>query len=160
ASVWVAKDSGYDSIDDLVGKTIATAGLESGGPTAVRGIIQKKYELTPNSVGGDFNWVELPTPQMRNDLKAWQIDAPLIPNLEALLAEQDGAFKPILSAQREWYELHGSPMPATFIVSYEEKLQERPEAFKAFTQLLKDSIDYTLSHQDEVFGAVAKEAGI
>lgn len=160
ASIWVTNDSEFDDITDLIGRSIATAGLESGGTTAVRGIIQAKYDLNPGTVGGDFDWVELPTPQMRNALKAGQIDAALIPNLEALIAAQDGAFKPILSGQREWYELHQSAMPATFIIGYEEDLNMRPEAYQAFVELLKDSIDYTLANQDEVFGAVAQEAGI
>lgn len=159
-NIWVMKDSPYQTIADLKGKSIATAALESGGTTAVRSVIQTKYKMNPSSVGGDFDWVELPTPQMRSALKAGQIDSALIPNLEALLAEEDGSFRPILRGQTEWTEVHGSAMPATFIGSYDEKLNARPEAFKALVRLMKASIDYTMANQDEVFGAVAAEAKI
>ena len=45
-------------------------------------------------------------------------------------------------------------------MGYPEKLAARPEAFREFARMLKASIDYTLSHPDEVFAAAGKEAGI
>ena len=41
-------------------------------------------------------------------------------------------------------------------VSYPERLAQRPETFKEFNRMFRESVRYALSHRDEVFGAVGK----
>lgn len=159
-SVWVLKDSPYKTIDDLKGKRIATAALESGGTVAVRSVLQQKYKMNAGTVGGDFEWVQLPTSQMRTALKARRIEAALVPNLEAVLTEKEGLYRPVLVGQKEIHDLYGVPMPATFLGSYDESFKKRPEIFKALVALLKKSADYMKANPDEVYAGVAKEYGI
>ncbi len=153
--IWVMKDSPYQTITDLKGKTIATQSLENQGTTSIRAIMSLKYGLNPATVGGDMRWVELPNPQLEPALQAGRIDAALIATVPAYNAVKRNAYRSVLQGSKELEALYGGAMPTTVFVGYEADMERRPAAYETAAKLLKASSEYMQAHQAEVFAAVA-----
>ncbi|MDA1118282.1 MAG: ABC transporter substrate-binding protein [Proteobacteria bacterium] len=157
--VWVKKGSPIKTAADLKGKTLASYGLRATGYMFVREAMVKKYGLNMALEGGDVRQVEVQAPNLPAALATGQADAAALIHSQAWRALQTGDFVNILESTAVNNEIHGRLVSAVN-VSYPEKLAARPEAFKEFNRMLKESIAYTLSHRDEVFGALAKQANI
>ena len=42
-------------------------------------------------------------------------------------------------------------------VGYPERLAQRPDAFREFNRMFRESVKYALAHREEVFGAVGEQ---
>jgi NitT/TauT family transport system substrate-binding protein len=153
--IWVMKDSPYKTMADLKGKTIATQGMENQGTTSLRTVIAEKYGLNPLPIGGDFKWVELPPPQLEPALQTGKIDASIIGTVPAFMAEKRATYRSILHGSKELADLYGGPMPSIVWVAYDDDLKKRPDTYVTVTRLLRQSAEYMMAHQDEVFASVA-----
>ena len=80
-------------------------------------------------------------------------------NTQAWKAGKDPNFRTLIRLGRDVHEVFGGPPASAIFVSYPEKLAERPAVFKEALRMLKASADYTKSHKDEVYAAVAKATG-
>ena len=157
AGVWVKKDSPIRDPKELKGKTLGSYALRSTGYTQVRLALIKKYGLNAALEGGDVKQVEIQAPNLPGALAAGQIDAATLIHSQAFRALKSGEFRPIAETGRDNIEVYGMRFISALNVSYPERLAQRPEAFKEFNRMFRDSARYALVHRDEVFGAVGQK---
>lgn len=156
--VWVRKDSPYKTIADLKGKTISVSSLNSTGTTWARIGIWKKYGVNVNYDGGDFNWVQIPAGSQPAALSTGKVDAAVLIHSQAILALKSNEYRSIAQTAKLNYEVFGVPSVAGINVSYPEKLEARPAAFREFNRMLKASRDYAMANIDEVSAAVSAKS--
>ncbi len=159
SGVWVRKGSPIKTVPDLKGKTLASYGLRSTGYMFVREAMNRKFGLNMALEGGDMRQVEVQAPNLPAALATGQADAAALIHSQAWRALQTGDFVNICETAAINNEIHGRLVSAVN-VSYPDKLAARPEAFKEFNRMLKESVAYALANRDEVFGALAKQANI
>ena len=157
AGVWVKSDSPIKNPKELKGKTLGSYALRSTGYTQVRFALIKKYGLNAALEGGDLKQVEIQAPNLPGALAAGQIDAATLIHSQAFRALKSGEFRPIAETGRDNIEVYGMRFVSALNVSYPERLAQRPEAFKEFNRMFRESVRYALAHRDEVFGAVGKQ---
>jgi NitT/TauT family transport system substrate-binding protein len=160
AGIWVKKDSPIKSPKELKGKTLGSYALRSTGYTQVRLALIHKYGLNAALEGGDVKQVEIQAPNLPGALAAGQIDAATLIHSQAFRALKSGEFRPIAETGRDNIESFGMRFISALNVSYPERLTQRPEAFKEFNRVFRDSVRYALAHRDEVFGAVSKKSNL
>ena len=157
--VWVRKDSALKTAADLKGRTLASYGLRSTGYMYVREAIHRRFGLNMALEGGDVRQVEVQAPNLPAALATGQADAAALIHSQAWRALQSGDFVNICETGQILNELYG-PLVSAVNVSYPDKLAARPAAFREFNRMLKASVEYALSHRDEVFGALARQSNI
>ena len=119
-----------------------------------------KYGLNAALEGGDIKQVEIQAPNLPGALAAGQIDAAALIHSQAFRALKSGEFRPIAETGRDNIEAFGMRFVSAVNVSYPEKLAQRAAAFKEFNRMFRDSVQYALSHRDEVFGAVGQKTNL
>jgi NitT/TauT family transport system substrate-binding protein len=160
AGIWVKSDSPLKTPKDLKGKTLGSYALRSTGYTQVRLALIKKYGLNAALEGGDLKQVEIQAPNLPGALAAGQIDAATLIHSQAYRALKSGEFRPIAETGRDNIEAFGMRFISALNVSYPERLAQRPEAFKEFNRMFRESVRYALANRDEVFGAVGKQSNL
>ena len=156
--LFVAANSPIKSIADLKGKTIGVTSMRSSGVTGVRIMLSELYHANVATEGGDYKWVEMPLAVLRTALTSGRIDAAVFSNQYAYKALHGKDFRLLLD--KDLNDAVHAQVPGTVILGYTDKLAARPADFVEAARLLKASADYVASHQDEVFGAVAKKNDI
>jgi NitT/TauT family transport system substrate-binding protein len=156
ANIWVNENSPYKTLSDLKGKTIGTYGLNSGGFTNVREVLAEKYGFNVSLENGDFRFVELPAPALPAALQSGRIDAATLVHAQIFKAKQSGGFRSLVKVQDDLNALFGAQIPSLVLAAYNERLAAKPEAYKAFLELLRASIAYVHANEDEVFKAVGQ----
>jgi len=157
AGIWVKSDSAVKTPKDLKGKTLGSYALRSTGYTQVRLALIHKYGLNAALEGGDVKQVEIQAPNLPGALAAGQIDAATLIHSQAFRALKSGEFRPIAETGRDNIEAFGMRFISALNVSYPEKLTQRPEAFKEFNRMFRESVRYALTHRAEVFAAVGQQ---
>jgi NitT/TauT family transport system substrate-binding protein len=157
AGIWVKSDSPLKNPKDLKGKTLGSYALRSTGYTQVRLAMIKKYGLNAALEGGDVKQVEIQAPNLPGALAAGQIDAATLIHSQAFRALKSGEFRPIAETGRDNIEAFGMRFISALNVSYPERLAQRPEAFKEFNRMFRESVRYALANKNEVFEAVGKQ---
>jgi len=157
AGIWVKSDSAIKSPKGLKGKALGSYALRSTGYTQVRLALIHKYGLDAALEGGDLKQVEIQAPNLPGALAAGQIDAAALIHSQAFRALKSGEFRPIAETGRDNIEIFGMRFISALNVSYPERLAQRPDAFKEFNRIFRDSVRYALAHRDEVFDAVGKQ---
>jgi NitT/TauT family transport system substrate-binding protein len=160
AGVWVKSDSPIKDPKELKGKTLGSYALRSTGYTQVRLALIKKYGLNAALEGGDIKQVEIQAPNLPGALAAGQIDAASLIHSQAFRALKSGEFRPIAETGRDNIEVYGMRFISALNVSYPERLAARPDAFKEFNRMFRESARYALAHRDEVFSAVGKQTNL
>lgn len=160
AGIWVKKDSPYKTMADLKGKTIGNYALRSTGTTWVRIALLKKYNLNVSYNGGDFKWVQIPAPALLSALDAGRVDAATLIHAQAFKAKQSGNYRVLAWTNRDIYDIYKVDSVAAVNVTYPEKLKARPEAFKEFNRMLRESVMYAVNNPDEVGKAIAAKSKI
>jgi NitT/TauT family transport system substrate-binding protein len=155
--IWVKSDSPIKDPKELKGRTLGSYALRSTGYTQVRLALIKKYGLNAALEGGDLRQVEIQAPNLPGALAAGQIDAATLIHSQAFRALKSGEFRAIAETGRDNIEVFGMRFISALNVSYPERLAQRPDAFKEFDRMFRDSVRYALAHRDEVFGAVGKK---
>ena len=157
AGIWVKSDSPIKNPKELKGKSLGSYALRSTGYTQVRLALIHKYGLNAALEGGDLKQVEIQAPNLPGALAAGQIDAATLIHSQAFRALKSGEFRPIAETGRDNIETFGMRFISALNVSYPERLAQRPEAFKEFNRMFRESVRYALANRDEVFGAVGKQ---
>jgi NitT/TauT family transport system substrate-binding protein len=157
AGVWVKKDSTIQRPQELKGKALGSYGLRSTGYTQVRLALIHKYGLNAALEGGDLRQLEIQAPNLPAALAAGQIDAATLIHSQAFRALKSGEFRPIAETGRDNIELYGMRFISALNVAYPERLAQRPNAFREFNRMFRESVRYALAHRDEVFGAVGAQ---
>jgi ABC-type nitrate/sulfonate/bicarbonate transport system substrate-binding protein len=144
------KDSGVDSVSDLAGKRIALPSL-SGTIYASTLATLDKAGIAPD----DVTFVEVPFPNMIDQLNAGQVDAiysvqPFLnvaivqghlPLANPLLSVSDPALSGVWIAMREWAE-------------------QNPETVDAFRASLADSVAWIAQNDAEARALLSEELGL
>ena len=157
AGIWVKKDSAIQRPQELKGKALGSYGLRSTGYTQVRLALIHKYGLNAALEGGDLTQLEIQAPNLPAALAAGQIDAATLIHSQAFRALKSGEFRPIAETGRDNIEIYGMRFISALNVAYPERLAQRPDAFREFNRMFRDSVRYALAHRDEVFGAVGAQ---
>jgi len=152
--VYVAANGPIKSVADLKGKTIGVTSLNSSGVTAMRVVLLNKYNANVALDGGDFKWVEMPLAVLPTALQSGRVDAAVLSNQQDYRAINSKDFRTLFPEGLK--EAVGASVPTTMVVSFDDKLKSRPEAFVEAARMLRASADYMMKNQDEVFAAVAK----
>jgi NitT/TauT family transport system substrate-binding protein len=160
AGVWVKSDSAIRSPKELKGKSLGSYGLRSTGYTQVRLALIHKYGLDAALEGGDLKQLEIQAPNLPGALAAGQIDAASLIHSQAFRALKSGEFRPIAETGRDNIEQFGMRFISALNVSYPERLARRPDAFREFNRMFRDSVRYALAHREEVFGAVGQQSNL
>jgi NitT/TauT family transport system substrate-binding protein len=160
AGIWVKSDSPIKNPKELKGKSLGSYALRSTGYTQVRLALIKKYGLNAALEGGDLKQVEIQAPNLPGALAAGQIDAATLIHSQAFRALKSGEFRPIAETGRDNIEAFGMRFISALNVSYPERLAQRPDAFKEFNRMFRESVRYALAHRDEVFDAVGKQTNL
>jgi NitT/TauT family transport system substrate-binding protein len=160
AGIWVKSDSPIKNPKELKGKSLGSYALRSTGYTQVRLALIHKYGLNAALEGGDLKQVEIQAPNLPGALAAGQIDAATLIHSQAFRALKSGEFRAIAETGRDNIETFGMRFISALNVSYPERLTQRPDAFKEFDRMFRDSVRYALAHRDEVFGAVSKTSNL
>lgn len=153
--LWVRADSSIRSVQDLKGKKVAVTSLEAQDVVSRRAVLSEKYHLDASALGGDITWVEIPAAQFDAALDSKSVDAVAFSNVLAYKVAMAGKYRSVLQGSKDLMEMYGGPMPTVLVMGYKEKMEARPEAYAAAAKLLRASALYAMSHQDEVFAAVA-----
>lgn len=154
--LYVKADGPIKSVADLKGKTIGVSSLNSSGVTASRVVLLEKYKANVALDGGDFKWVTMPLAVLVTALQSGRIDAAVLSNqqdYEALHNQKE--FRVLVPEGLK--DAVGVSVPTTMVISYDDKLSARPEAFVEAARMLNESAKYVRAHPDEVFTAVAKK---
>ena len=157
AGVWVKSDLPIRNPKELKGKSLGSYALRSTGYTQVRLALIHKYGLNAALEGGDVRQVEIQAPNLPGALAAGQIDAATLIHSQAFRALKSGEFRPIAETGRDNIEAFGMRFISALNVSYPERLAQRPEAFKEFNRMFRDSMRYALANRAEVFAAVGQQ---
>ena len=157
AGVWVRKDSPYKSLADLKGKTIGNYALRATGTTWIRIALWKAHGMNVSYKGGDFKWVQMPAPTLLAALEGGKIDAATLIHAQAYKARQTGNYRVLAWTNQDIKKKFGVYTVAAVNVTYPEKLKARPEAFKEFNRMLRESVLYAIKNADKVGAAISKK---
>jgi NitT/TauT family transport system substrate-binding protein len=160
AGIWLKSDSPIKNPKELKDKSLGSYALRSTGYTQVRLALIHKYKLNAALEGGDIKQLEIQAPNLPGALAAGQIDAATLIHSQAFRALKSGEFRAIAETGRDNIEAFGMRFISALNVSYPERLAQRPDAFKEFNRMFRDSVKYALAHRDEVFGAIGKQTNL
>ena len=151
AAIWVKADSPYKTVADLKGKRMmGNVALQSTGTTWQRIALWKKHGINVSYKGGDFKWVQMPAPALLGALEAGRVDAAGLIHSQAYKADKSGKYRVVAYTSRDINELYGVDVVPAVNVSYPNKLEARPAAFREFNRMLKASVDYALANRRKV----------
>ena len=157
AGIWVKKDSPYKTLADLKGKKIGSYSLRATGTTWIRIALWKKHNVNVSYKGGDYSWVQIPAPALLSALETGRVDAATLIHSQAYKARKTGSYRVLAWTNKDIKELFGIDSLSAVNVTYPEKLKARPEAFKEFNRMIRESVKYALANADEVGAAIAKQ---
>lgn len=156
AGIWVKKDSPYKTLADLKGKKIGSYSLRATGTTWIRIALWKKHGVNVSYKGGDFEWVQIPAPALLTSLEAGNVDAATLIHAQAYKAKGSGNYRVLAWTNQDNKELFGVDTLSAINVTYPEKLEARPEAFKEFNRMIHESVKYAVANTDEVGKAISE----
>lgn len=156
AGVWVKKDSPLKTVADLKGKKIGNYALRATGTTWIRIALWKKYKANVSYKGGDSTWVQIPAPALLSALESNRVDAATLIHAQAFKARSTGNYRVLAQTNKDIRELFGAPSVSAVNVTYPEKLKAKPEAFKEFNRMLRESVKYAVANADAIGAELAK----
>src|SRR5262249_49349271 len=95
-------------------------------------VLALKYGFNVALERGDFRFVELPAPALPAALDSGRIDAATLVHAQIYKARKAGGIRAVVNVQEESYKLFGLQIPSLVLAAYTEKLNAKPEAYKAF----------------------------
>lgn len=155
--IWVKQDSPLKTPQDLKGKTLGSYALRSTGYAQVRFALQHKYGLNAALEGGDIKQIEIQAPNLPGALAAGQIDAAALIHSQAYRAKKSGEFRTLVESGRDNIEMFKTRFVSAINIAYPERLAQKPEAYREFNRMFRDSARYALANRAEVFGAVGQK---
>ncbi len=155
--IWVKKDSPIKTPQELKGKTLGSYGLRSTGYTQVRFALQHKYKMNAALEGGDIKQIEIQAPNLPGALAAGQIDAATLIHSQTYRAMKSGDFRSIAETGSDNIEMFKQRFVSAVNIAYPERLAAKPDAYREFNRMMRESARYVMANQDEVFTAVGKQ---
>jgi NitT/TauT family transport system substrate-binding protein len=160
SGIWVRKDSPLKSPNELKGKTLGSYGLRSTGHTQIRLALQHKYRLNAALEGGDVEQVEIQAPNLPAALATSKVDAAALIHSQAYRAGQSGDYRVIAETGRDNIEMFKVRFISAVNGGYPEKIAQRPDAYREFNRMFRESVTYARTNRAEVFGAVGRQSNL
>ncbi len=160
SNIWVKPDSPLQTAQDLKGKKLGSYTLSSAGMTLNRIALAQAHGLNVAAKGGDLEFVELPESALAAALAAGNVDASVLIHAQAYQAMKTGEFRAIAQLGKDMSDKFGLRTITSVLVGYGDRLEKDPEAYREFLRMFRESVDYALANQDQVFAAVGKEQNI
>jgi ABC-type nitrate/sulfonate/bicarbonate transport system substrate-binding protein len=143
--------------DDLRGKTLGVPSLEGAAGVMTRYLLQERYDLNVAPEGGDLTFLEAPSQSLSTLLRNGDVNAAVVQELTAYLAEDDADFAVLSEVSGEVADLTGETVLASVLVSYAEDAARKGDALRELSRLLGESLAYYKANRDSVMEAVAEE---
>lgn len=153
--IWVRSSGPIKTIQDLKGKSVAVQSVSTADVILRRVLLKELYGYNVATIGGDFNWVEIPVAQHEAALEAGRVDAAAFTNVKAYQIAQSPDYRLVMRGGPDLMKLYGAPWPAILLITYQEKIDKRPQAIASAARLLEKSAAYLRDHTSEVFADVA-----
>ncbi len=153
----VPADSPIKDPKDLKGKTIAIPSLTWAIMIPLRYVLQFQYGLNTDPQGGDVRWLEIAPDVAVGAVKAHKVDAALLVNQAAFAILNDRSFRTLFDPATAYNEMTKTQYVGSLLITYPDVAEKKHDAIVEFNRMLRDSIDYTRKHSDEVLADVAKE---
>jgi NitT/TauT family transport system substrate-binding protein len=158
--IWVRRDSGVQSVQELKGKKIAVFGLGSTALSMIRVALAKEHGFNVELQGGDFQFVELPTAVIPAAVERGEVEAGCLLYVQVFDAQKTGNYRSIYSGTTVLQKNAGARMVLPVIVGYPEKIAKDEASYREFNRLLAASVRYAVDNSQEVAAAVAKTANV
>lgn len=159
-AIWVKKSSPYKTIADLKGKTIGNFALQSTATVWIRLALQAVHKMNVSLENGDLRWVQIPAPALLTALETDKVDAATLLLSQAFRAQESGEYRMLASPYQDIKKAFGVNAVVSVNVTYPEKLNARPAAFREFNRVLRESALYAMKNTDEVGKAISADAKI
>lgn len=146
----VRADSEYETVDDLVGGTIATLNPVSSMYTSTQVILSQMGIAWPD----DFEVLSGPPPALIGFIESGEVDAIVHfePNVCRLVSS--GNYRLIWGLDEQWQELTGNSLPLTGFVARRSWLEENPGVADRIREMGRDLGD-TIAGNPEVIAEYA-----
>ena len=147
-------DTSINSVDDLRGKTIYSAGQGANPEYILR------YILSENGIDPDEDVTILfaDAAEITQKLMTGEAQVAMlpVPAATAVILKGEGKIRAALDVTEEWDALDpGSSLIMTAVVARTDFIRENPEAVAAFLADYESSINYVVSHVDEAAELIA-----
>jgi len=153
--MYVRKDSPLQSAADLKGKVLAPTGCAPPASWSIAWRSSRNTGSTPRSRAATSRWSRSRWRRFPRPWRRTRSTRATLVYSQAYIAEQSGDFRVLAEAARNATKLR-FPLRHLRQRHYPEKLAAYPNRFQEFLRLLRESLNYALSHREEVFGDVAK----
>ena len=143
-----------DSISDLAGKTIYSAG-QGANPEYILRYLLTENDLDPDT---DVNIVFADASEITAKLVSGEIQYAMlpVPAATAAIIKGEGKIRAAVDVTEAWDDLYnGSELIMTAVVARTEFIEEYPETVAAFLEEYEASIDYVNNHVDEAAELIA-----
>lgn len=140
SGLFVARDSGIESFDDLEGKRIGVAGLNN--------IQQIAIMATAGEAGADpttFDFVEVAVPSMVTSLENGQVDAVALP--EPFVTLSAGQVTEVVD---DIYEAFGPSPILTYFITGKDYASRHPEVVRAFGGAIVEAQEFAQGNPDRM----------
>lgn len=155
--IFAKSDSALRSLADLKERTFGISSLASTAVVQVRMVLKKVYGFNVALEKGDIKWVEAPLPTLPVLIQRGSLDAAYIIHTPAFKALESKEFKVIGDIVKDYLAAFGTYPIASVLVTYPEKVREKPAAIRELIRVLRASLKYARDNAKEVYEAVAKE---
>ncbi len=157
ADLWVKADSEIKTGADLKGKRVAVTSIEASNVISLRMVLEDQFGVNPAPIGGDINWVEIPSSQFKAAIDSGEVDAVAFSNVLAYKMAQTGDYRSVVNGSAELDKMFGGPLPTVVEIAYTDKIEANPDLYEAAAKLIQASAAYAVENPDEVYSAVAPE---
>lgn len=146
----MSNDEGIESVADLSGKTI----LSAGKGTTTEYVLN--YILSENSVDATVEFASEHA-EVISQAKAGNYDVILLPEpFVTQMKTQDDSFKVVIDLTKEWKALGGGELTMGCIAVRKEFAESNPEAVKAFLEDYKASVTFVNENPEEAGTLIEK----
>jgi NitT/TauT family transport system substrate-binding protein len=160
AGIYVKSDSPIRRPEELKGKTLGTFGLRSTGHTLIRLALTNKYKLNVPLEGGDLRQVEILAPNLPAALSTGQVDAAALINSQAYRGMKTREYRAIAETAKDLTDMFGMRFISSVNVAYPEQIAKRPEHYREFNRVFRESARYAAKNRKEVADAVGAKSGL
>lgn len=151
----VPEDSDYQTVEDLIGKKIATLNPVSSMYTSTQVILSQMGLDWPEQ----FEVISGPPPALTSFIESGEVDAIVHfePNVCRLIST--GNYRIIWGLDEQWQELTGDSLPLTGFVARRDWLEENPDVAERIRDMGRD-LGETISGNPEIIAEYAELLGL
>lgn len=132
------KGNSINSVDDLAGKTIVSAGQGSTPEYIINELINRAELSEPATVEYVTEHAEVATKILSGEADVVMVPEPFVTQITS----KDSDIRVALDLTVEWKDMTGIDLPMTAVIGRKDFLQENPQAVEYFNDEMKLSVNY------------------